>query len=48
MTDKERTEQNEPIKDETLDEVTGGYVWIGHNPKPPVVPPTRPGQMDPM
>ena len=50
MSDKERTEENKPIKDETLDEVSGGYVWIGPNPRPggPVQPPTRPGRKDPM
>ena len=49
MYDKERKEESAPIKDETLDEVTGGYIIIGPpKPQPPIPPPTRPGRMQPM
>jgi hypothetical protein len=50
MSDKERKVENEPIKEETLDEVSGGYIWQGPTPRPgpPQQPPTRPGRMDPM
>ena len=50
MYDKDHKEESAPIKDETLDEVTGGYIIIGPspNPLPPGPPPTRPGRMRPM
>jgi hypothetical protein len=50
MYDKEKKEESKPIKDETLDEITGGYIIIGGNPnpQPPGPPPTRPGRMRPM
>lgn len=50
MYDKESKEESKPIKDETLDDVTGGYIIIGRNPnpQPPGPPPTRPGRMRPM
>jgi hypothetical protein len=50
MSDKERKAENEPIKDETLDQVSGGYIIIGPTPRPrpPEQPPTHPGRMEPM